>query len=211
MENNDVSKKQIVPFGKYKGQPVSILKSDPKYVDWILSQSWFGDSYPEIRTLIINNFQEPTETPEHNKLAARFLDKNLCLRLIGRLYKDRVNNSDSRMYQLGVENIEIDFEVHTGMDVYIKIKIPDEHGELYILHSIGIEIKPCISDDFPSVVRQIRANNRCYRTSYNGRKFETELSDKLVVAFEDFNAKGATLEQCQSMFSDILFICVDDI
>jgi len=31
----------IVPFGKYKGQPVEALQGDPAYADWLAAQPWF--------------------------------------------------------------------------------------------------------------------------------------------------------------------------
>ena len=64
----------VVPFGKYKGQPVEVLAADRDYCDWLLAQGWFVERYPQVHTLVINNFGEPTETPEHNALQIRLLD-----------------------------------------------------------------------------------------------------------------------------------------
>ena len=64
----------VVPFGKYKGQAVEVLAEDREYTDWLMGQSWFKDRYQNIYTLIVNNFGEPSETPEHNELQALFLD-----------------------------------------------------------------------------------------------------------------------------------------
>lgn len=72
---------KLLTFGKYKGQPVEVLQNDPEYCQWLLSQPWV-DKHLDIKTLIINNFGESSETPEHNKLQTKFLDKGLCLRLI---------------------------------------------------------------------------------------------------------------------------------
>jgi hypothetical protein len=76
---------EIVPFGKYKGQPIDVLAQDRQYCDWIVQQSWFSQRYPALSTLIINNFGEPSETPEHNRLQLRFLDAHFlaqCSRLL---------------------------------------------------------------------------------------------------------------------------------
>jgi hypothetical protein len=73
-DNNKLSKVQIVPFGKYKGQPVEVLASDPQYVEWLLSQNSIKTKYPDIINVIINNFQTPSETPEHNAIQVKFLD-----------------------------------------------------------------------------------------------------------------------------------------
>jgi hypothetical protein len=65
---------ELVPFGKYKGQPVDVLAEDRSYCDWLLTQAWVVERFPKVHTLIINNFGEPTETPEHNALQIRLLD-----------------------------------------------------------------------------------------------------------------------------------------
>jgi hypothetical protein len=67
----------LVPFGKYKGKPVEDLAADVNYLGWLRSQTWFSDRYPQIDKAIIvvqHGAQEPSETPEHNKLQACFLD-----------------------------------------------------------------------------------------------------------------------------------------
>lgn len=75
-----MNKSPIVTFGKYKGQPVEVLASDPKYVQWLLSQSDIKLRYPDIINVIINNFQAPSETPEHNALQVKFLDERYRLK-----------------------------------------------------------------------------------------------------------------------------------
>lgn len=77
---NNGNQPNIVPFGKYKGQPIEVLAQDPQYVEWMVGQGWFKDKYPQFYTVIINNFSEPDETPEHNALQARFLDDEFCFR-----------------------------------------------------------------------------------------------------------------------------------
>lgn len=68
----------LVPFGKYKGQPIEVLESDPKYAEWMSQQPWLKQSHPSVYNFIINNFQEPSETPEHNAMQSRFLDRGFC-------------------------------------------------------------------------------------------------------------------------------------
>ncbi|EKO3621927.1 hypothetical protein M3896_002652 [Vibrio metschnikovii] len=70
------TKHSIIPFGKYKGQPVEVLANDKAYTDWLLSQSQFKQRNPELFNIIINNFQQPSETPEHNALQVLFLHED---------------------------------------------------------------------------------------------------------------------------------------
>jgi len=37
----------LVPFGKYKGQPVTTLLNDTKYLEWCKQQEWF-QKFPDI-------------------------------------------------------------------------------------------------------------------------------------------------------------------
>jgi hypothetical protein len=81
----------IVPFGKYKGQPLEALQQDQAYCEWLVGQDWFRTRFTAIHTLIINNFGTPGETPEHNQLQARFLDDEwLCRFLTARVGVARV-------------------------------------------------------------------------------------------------------------------------
>jgi hypothetical protein len=77
-----VSKLEIIPFGKYKGQPVDALAEDRPYCEWLLQQDWFRTRYTAIHTLIINNFGQPEETPEHNVLQALFVDEDFRTRFV---------------------------------------------------------------------------------------------------------------------------------
>jgi uncharacterized protein (DUF3820 family) len=70
-----------IPFGKYKGQPIEVLAGDPKYADWLRQQDWFRNRFGGLYQIIINNFAEPSETPEHNRLRARLLDLGFCIKL----------------------------------------------------------------------------------------------------------------------------------
>jgi hypothetical protein len=75
----------IVPFGKYRGQPVEALAADRDYCDWLMAQAWFRDRYQNIYTIVINN-QQPTETPEHNALQVLFLDEAYRLAFLRTVY-----------------------------------------------------------------------------------------------------------------------------
>jgi hypothetical protein len=77
-----MSKLEIVPFGKYRGQPVEALAQDREYCEWLSQQDWVRTRYPTIRTLIINHFGEPEETPEHNALEALFVEEDFRRRFV---------------------------------------------------------------------------------------------------------------------------------
>lgn len=80
-----MAKAEIVPFGKYKGQPVEALAQDKEYCEWLIAQDWFRAKFTAIHTLIINNFGEPSETPEHNQLQALFTDREFRRKFVWHL------------------------------------------------------------------------------------------------------------------------------
>jgi hypothetical protein len=124
-------KDNIIPIGKYKGQPVEVLQGDPAYAEWLKAQPWLREKYAGIFQIIVNNFQEPAETPEHNRLQARFLDPAFRRALFRLLYPD-------------VEFRQPRFEFERG-------------GWDVLVDRLAIEIKPSLADDFPAVLRQMKA------------------------------------------------------
>jgi len=80
----------IIPIGKYKGQTVEqVLAQDPEYIQWLTQQAWFVEKFAYIHSVIINGGGEAEETPDHNALQARFLDKKFCCAVISALMPKR--------------------------------------------------------------------------------------------------------------------------
>ena len=112
------NKSAIIPFGKYKGQPVEVLDGDPQYKDWLCSQAWFREKRGDLYTLIINNFGEAADTPEHNKIQALFLETDFRERLVCLLSglnpnsvfkwadKQRLNSMESILKRFRSRNID---------------------------------------------------------------------------------------------------------
>jgi hypothetical protein len=72
---------EIVPFGKYKGQPAEVLASDAGYAEWLLAQPWFRERYGNVYNVLINYGGEPQDSPEHNQMQAAFLEEHWCIAL----------------------------------------------------------------------------------------------------------------------------------
>lgn len=176
----------LIPFGKYKGQRIEVLQNDQQYCDWLMSQEWFRERYSQINTIIVNNFQEPSETPEHNKIQARFLDEDYCLRVINYCkakynepYSDRILTSvKERVFE------EEGFDIKIKFSYKYKELLQEENG-VYL--PIYFEIKPIIGDDYPAILRQIKSNKKL---SY----------EKRILCYDYYQAEGATEEQFNEMF-----------
>lgn len=72
---------EIVPFGKYKGQPLEVLAADTDYCEWLRGQPWFQSRYANVYNVIVNYGAEPQDSPEHNQMQAAFLDDQWCFAL----------------------------------------------------------------------------------------------------------------------------------
>ena len=179
-------KTELIPFGKYKGQPVEVLQNDPQYTEWLLSQPWLIERYQSIQTVIVNNFSEPSCTPEHNAMQSRFLDQSFCFN-VGEQISSRCIGEKSILEFIKVRE-DIDWELwfledgvsssidmrfeSGGWDVVIDCNITkrEKWGE-YDKEFTGalvfgcswnfhIELKPTLGEEFPEVLRQVKSRKQ---------------------------------------------------
>lgn len=70
---------EIVPFGKYTGQPVETLLADSDYLQWVKGQPGLMRTletrHPVFFNIIVTGGPETEDTPDHNALQLRFLDR----------------------------------------------------------------------------------------------------------------------------------------
>jgi hypothetical protein len=248
---------EFIPFGKYKGQPLEAIQSDKPYLDWLLAQSWFKEKHNDFYTIIINNFQEPADTPLHNSMQMKFLNPDYVLALLTEFdselkeYKivftdfevhgwdvrtrlsgecgvklDKYRALESQKKAKLVEYEELSAEANKNEPVldYVRDRKPgdyfrhqeamDNHrhrekygpkikelaDELKVLNELldkfhfnnkdyWIEIKPTVSDDFPSVLRQIVAMSQ----NEKFRNFPWNNTKILLVG--EYTGIGATKEE----------------
>ena len=189
---------EVVPFGKYRGQPLESLAGDRQYLDWLTAQPWFRDRYPAIYTVVVNNFKPPEDTPEHNALQALFLDPAVCERITVlrrlssskakakllipetekfiaadapgvfpvetkalELRRARLELADLRSFisdeMLGVKlTCSVKFEVK-GIDVQVLAEWRGASPTPVATAVVKIEVKPTVGDDYPSILRQMKA------------------------------------------------------
>lgn len=234
----------IIPFGRYKGKNIDSLVNDPEFrswCNWAVNQPDIKIRYSNFCQIIVNNFSQPQDTPEHNKLQNLFLDEMFCLAL-GKLcnwkpmsikkcirnHEKVINNTFKTtcdwkkidelksMKEYISEPIldEDNNEVPNNDFLFLKIKtIFEEYGWDVIIQSndsecksdclayndcdikedkIAIEIKPCVGDDYPAILRQMKM---------------TQIHPEFqCLVYEKFNADGATLDQFKSVFASSGFM-----
>lgn len=196
---------QLMPFGKYKGQPVSVLAGDPSYCDWIMGQDGIKQKWPVVYNLIVNNFTRSEDTPEHNRLQAQFLDRNFVEKFLYHVSR-YIWPSRADCYR----RVQMDFEFR-GWDVYFYVsddiyRIKDNAIVDYT-HSqrIFVELKPSVGDDFPTIMREMRTHSRIsyQERTYNGGY--TTVTDTLNpndcwLVYDRYNASSVTETQMRKMF-----------
>jgi hypothetical protein len=82
---------EIVPFGKYRGQPIELMMADVDYCNWVLKQPGIRERYAAFIAIIVNGGSAPdAETPEHNRMQALFLDQEMCVAAVRAIIGDDV-------------------------------------------------------------------------------------------------------------------------
>jgi len=105
----------IIPFGKYKGQPIEAVAEDRSYVEWLTAQPWFQQRYGNLYQIVINNFCEPFETPEHNEMQARFLAPEFVIGVamrtaFGRWYSVSDETFAEALHKMFMEELNCQFK-----------------------------------------------------------------------------------------------------
>jgi uncharacterized protein (DUF3820 family) len=221
----------VMPFGKYKGQPLETIKNDNGYLEWLTAQEWFRSKFPNIYTIIINNFREPSDTPEHNEMQIRFLNEQYRLKLAYLLFPDLIFKYNQSYFDLYVQKFicqvkekcrnfeevkesllkinnaslvkisDVEFE-EKGADVFYEVKYGythhfgieesnyrsakecfDEFWKCGGTLKLKIELKPSVGDDFPSILRQMKADK------------------SNILVFRSYSASGATQNDCTKFFN----------
>jgi hypothetical protein len=164
----------IIPFGKYKGQSVTSLLNDVKYLEWCKQQEWF-QKYPVIYNICVNqtitNVNQSSKTPEHNKLQNKFMDLSFRQKILKTL--------DIELFG---EEKSVKFEDKFNWDVVIR----------YDSQGICFEIKPLLGDDYPCVLRKLKSQRELTRSHilnnrYKGDRYKSDY--KSYVSAEEYNLK----------------------
>ncbi len=91
----DTQSLPLVPFGKYKGQPITTLMNDTKYLEWCKQQEWF-QKFPIVYNICVNQTittnNSNSKTPEHNKLQNLFLNNENVEKLLKIIFKKTSKN-----------------------------------------------------------------------------------------------------------------------
>jgi len=221
----------IVTFGKYKGKPVTEMMADTKYVEWCKQQEFFK-KHTTIYNIVVNQTigsQQPSKTPEHNRIQNLFLNKENITAFIIYLYTHKyycvIETLQESLKNIGVGSISVEFEGQFNWDIIIRV-----HDEIrYITHpcectnkkcvkktkdgiecdnhacvsSFIIEIKPLLGDDYPDVLRKMKLQKELsYDGSYSKLHKGRTVSGYTnpILLIKDYQSTTTTKEELTQIF-----------
>jgi hypothetical protein len=221
----------VVPFGKYRGQPLAAMMADRQYCEWLASQGWFAEKYQPIYQVIVTGAAEPQDTPAHNRLQALFLDDQFCERFVRECGFRREDASlESVSYRDDWRGIRDSKEILTQAIGPLKFFREFEAGRLQIdvvLRSNYLQTGTAVKQDEhqrfgeKDVIKSGEVFE--FKEVQYGPEYRIEIKPSLgddfpavlrqarakgcnTVVFETFTATTVTLEQIRLMFAPIRLV-----
>ena len=198
----------FVGFGKHEDLTFQeLIETDKPYIEWLFKQSWFSYKYPGLYNYLISCGMQPepldssdeeggapAHYQSHNAYQAKFTDCDALMKIVN-LIDDQVHSVD-----------EIIFEDVCNADIVIRYstKTRSWYGIGYNIthYAILIELKPTVSNDYPEILRQIRAQKRTFLLQNTNIKSEN-IKQALVTQSYTGNVG---LPKVKRMFGSIVFL-----
>jgi len=221
----------LVPFGKYKGQPITALLNDTQTLNYY-KDAGILQKYPMVYNICVNQTittnNQTSKTPEHNKLQILFSDnKNNTIKLLRQVIFNKngsIPHNSRYDYMVkceGIFNWDIIIE---NISIYkcicdansIECECDGSNHKYY--NDICIEIKPLLGEDYPGVKRKMDSQILLTKNEYYDKNAKN-IHDKVkyiptfVLLIEEFNASSATKEQLIKYFgsSNIKVVFIDEL
>ena len=188
----------VVPFGKYRGQPVEVMLADRAYCEWAMAQPGIRERYPTFVTIVVNGGAAPdAPTPEHNRLQLLFRDPAMRVAAYRSIIDDEmIAKSEYRKHvsdeaiATAICGVGVEFEV-LGWDLILSLR----WGEPIVtsrrdhdVPTLAIELKPQLGDDYPAVLRAMKM------------RFVKDSCWKRILIVDRCEAEGATLDDVRWIF-----------
>lgn len=180
----DTQSLPIMPFGKYKGKPITEFLADKNYVEWCKNQPGMLEKNPTIYNIVVTQQITPnnqtSKTPEHNKLQNLFLNPENLYNLRKHIFKN-LNGFENNLNNLiNDEDFIRYFGKHDIKDLMINrikgsVKFEDKYN-WDISHSLEKYIT------FEPIVDCVK-NKKDYRKDYDIKEKE-EYKNRLLLIDE---------------------------
>jgi hypothetical protein len=223
----------IVPFGKYKGQPITNLLNDTNTLEWY-KQNGILQKYPIIYNICVNQTittnNPDSKTPEHNRLQNMFLQDENVIKLLRKIIYNKTGDIPKKTHY----DFNCEFESIFNWDILIndiyiyKCRSDEDYlcedcfdYDIKGINDICVEIKPMLGDDYPCVLRKMKTQKELTRNEYYINIKELEPGEyptiycpsNYVLLIKDFNSTTTTKEQLITIFnqSGIKVVFTDDL
>ena len=186
---------ELITFGKYKGQPVEVLANDKKYTDWLMAQEWFRTGHVQLYNVIVNNFCEPSDTPEHNRMQADFMKTEVKEKVIRHLFKEpekliKYYGNRAKDYDEEISGIELqlaelqkekeDYEIKEKEFSDLEKKEHEEHkDEIEYLKNKCAEYIKLEKEEYEKIQQKY---NECWSKINKLEELETDCSAQINLA-----------------------------
>lgn len=144
-------------------------------MQWVMSQVDLAEKYPDLIGFLVNGpMKDAQDTEYHNRMQVRLLDKDAATSILSKAL-----NLDDPFKVVNVRFEAFNWDAIVTTDCF----------------NVAVELKPTISEDFPSVLRQV--SNRIQMDGASNRR---GMYSYVVVLADRINARSATTEQMVQMF-----------
>ncbi len=165
----------IVGFGKHKSLTyLQLAETQSEYIKWIFEQDFFSTAYPTLYSYLCKRGLKPRHIKSeksHREIQALFTQKSVMWGLLGWIFSDE---------KLNFEIEKTEFEDLSNADIAIDVRVTDDDGSRVdkllgtniTNHTILVEIKPRVGNDYPDVLLQMRKQLYSYKmyNNYENRK-----------------------------------------
>lgn len=159
----------------------------------MIAQDWFRDKFQSIYTIVINNFQEPTETPEHNAMQGDFIDDDFCIRFYYLTFPTLVAKRTQRQKKEKIDDKTISYIVTSEPnDPYIWEK-NFEKGGIDVSYQLAIEyefIKEAWDDKTKYFIRDTEDLDTTYYTRELKIEIKPTVGDDYPTVLRQMQALG---------------------
>jgi len=219
----DTQSLPLVPFGKYKGQPITTLMNDTKYLEWCKQQEWF-QKFPIVYNICVNQTittnNSNSKTPEHNKLQNLFLEKEN----IEKLWNIIINKycKSNRHIPLKFNSYKIEFEGRFNWDCIFVFdnytqclngpRCCSNEFDISVLFVFS-EIKPLLGDDYPCVLRKMKNQVELTKNAYKEKTGFGIFHLKYLLIIKEYNSINTSKDEIIKIFnqSHINIIFIDEL
>jgi hypothetical protein len=207
----DTQSLPLVPFGKYKGQPITELLADTQTLNYY-KDSGILQKYPIVYNICVNQTittpNQNSKTPQHNILQNLFLEnKN-----VEKLWNIIINKycKSNRHKPLKLNSYKIEFEGRFNWDCIFVFDNDTQclNGRHCCSSEFDIsalfvfsEIKPLLGDDYPCVLRKMKNQIELTKNAYKKETGFGIFYLKYLLIIKEYNSINTSKDELIKIFT----------